>query len=212
MESNLRFEKATDNARPFKSHRYDLYGPKIQRSLTLFGRTQIDFWILLESNPQVLAYCERPLIVTDVKPKLIVDFWVKYAKSEELWLIKRDEVDKLQIDKAFPSFVQWAKTKKLVPRFVLMQHFPVNRAFLENWGSILRDISANKRYVKPKLIKDVREILSQPRSISSICNCIPFEDPVLVRVAIYLLLHSGVANCMDLKESLIGPNSIVELL
>ena len=212
MESKVRFTKAADNTRPYKSHRYDVYGPKIQRILTLFAPSQIDIWILLESNPQVLAYCERPLVVKEVKPKLIVDFWVKYAKSEEVWLINREADDHTDVDKLFPEFVQWAQTNKLVPRLVSKQHFSANKMYLENWGSILRDLSANKRYVKPTLIKDVREILNHPRSISAICNCIPFEDPVLVRVAIYFLLHSGVADCLGLKESPIGPSSIVELI
>ncbi len=54
MATTARFVTAVDNTRPYKSHRYDLYGPKIQRMLTLFNRAQVNTWLLLESDPLVL--------------------------------------------------------------------------------------------------------------------------------------------------------------
>jgi hypothetical protein len=35
--ANLRFAHAVDDVRPYWTHRYDVYGPKVHRRLTVFG-------------------------------------------------------------------------------------------------------------------------------------------------------------------------------
>lgn len=211
MATTARFVKAADNTRPYKSHRYDVFGPKIQRMLTLFNRAQVDAWLLLESDPLVLSYCERPMVVPDVRPKLLVDFWVGYAKRDELWLARRNTEVVSDLQASLPAFTAWAKAN----RFTLRQFPPgdqtPSRLYLENWGVIVRDLSANRRYVKPRLLKAVQEVLELPRPIAAICNLLPEEDPVLVRVAAYSLLHSGTALCPDISNAPLGPSSLVEL-
>lgn len=211
MATTARFVKAADNTRPYKSHRYDVFGPKIQRMLTLFGRTQIDTWLLLESDPLVLSYCERPMVVTDAKPKLLVDFWAGYAERDELWLVNRNAERGPDIEKSLPSFAQWSHANNYILRQLSPPDQSRNKVYLENWGVIVRDLSANRRYLKPKLLKSVREVLEQPRPIAAICNLLPQEDPVLVRVAAYSLLHSGAALCSDIANRPLGAASLVEL-
>lgn len=211
MATTARFVKAADNTRPYKSHRYDVFGPKIQRMLTLFSRAQVDTWLLLESDPLVLSYCERPMVVPDIKPKLLVDFWVGYAKRDELWLANRSTDAASGLQASLPAFSAWAKSN----RFTLRQ-FPAgdqgpSKVYLENWGVIVRDLSANRRYIKSKLLKAVHEVLELPRPIAAICNLLPEEDPVLVRVAAYSLLHSGTALCPDISHLPLGPTSVVQL-
>nr|WP_315218584.1 hypothetical protein [uncultured Duganella sp.] len=211
MATTARFVKAADNTRPYKSHRYDVFGPKIQRMLTLFTRAQVDAWLLLESDPLVLSYCERPMVVPDVKPKLLVDFWVGYVKREELWLAHRGTEGVSDLQASLPAFAAWAKCN----RFTLRQFPSIDQApskvYLENWGVVVRELSANRRYVKSKLLKAVQEVLEMPRPIAAICNLLPEEDPVLVRVAAYSLLHTGSALCPDISEMPLGPASLVEM-
>ena len=40
MNAMARFLKAADNTRPYKSHRYDPFGLKIDRNVTLFCRAR----------------------------------------------------------------------------------------------------------------------------------------------------------------------------
>ena len=86
MVTKVRFLKAADNSRPFKGHRYDVFGLKVDRSITLFGRNSLNTWVLLEADSNVVSYCERPLVIPDVKPKRVVDFWVNFLDREELWI------------------------------------------------------------------------------------------------------------------------------
>lgn len=211
MATTARFVKAADNTRPYKSHRYDPFGPKINRMLTLFSRAQVDTWLLLESDPFVLSYCERPIVVPDTKPKLVVDFWASYAERDELWLISHDPDPTSHIEARLPAFAQWAGANNYKIRQLPPPDQAQGKVYLENWGTIVRDLSANRRYIKPTLLKSVREVLEQPLPIAALCSLLPQEDPVLVRVAAYSLLHSGAATCTDIASNLLGPASRLEL-
>jgi hypothetical protein len=72
-----RFVRAVNSTRRYGTHRYDLFGPKVGRRLTLFGQFALDQWVRLESDPHVVTYCERPLRIPDIKPSRLVDFRVR---------------------------------------------------------------------------------------------------------------------------------------
>jgi len=55
-----RFVRAVNSSRPYGAHRYDVFGLKVGRRLTLFGRFALGLWVRLESDSYVLTYCERP--------------------------------------------------------------------------------------------------------------------------------------------------------
>lgn len=211
MATTARFVKAADNSRPHKSHRYDVFGPKIQRNLTLFGLAQVHTWLLLESDPLVLSYCERPMVAPETKPKLVVDFWAGYAGRDELWIVSRNPAATTDIGTSMPAFARWAEDNKYKVRQLAPPDVMEDKVYLDNWGTIVRELSANRRYIKPSLLKAVREILEQPRPIAALCNLLPEEDPVLVRVAAYSLLHSGLASCSDIAVMPLGPASTLGL-
>ena len=211
MATTARFVKAEDNSRPHKSHRYDVFGPKIERNLTLFGLAQVHTWLLLESDPSVLSYCERPMVAPETKPKLVIDFWAGYAGRDELWIVSRNPAPAADIGTAMPAFAQWADANKYKVRQLSPPGAVEDKVYLDNWGTIVRELSANRRYLKPALLQSVREILEQPRPIAALCSLMPHEDPVLVRVAAYSLLHSGFASCVDIAVMPLGPASLLEL-
>ena len=84
-----RFVRAVDNTRSYGAHRYDLFGPKIGRRLTLFGRRTLDLLVSLEADPQALTYCERPLEIQDAPPSRLVDFWGRSRDGRRLCVVLR---------------------------------------------------------------------------------------------------------------------------
>lgn len=57
-----RFRSAVnDDARPFGAHRFDVFGPKVDRPLTLYGLNAFYLWLRLEAHSRVRTYCERPI-------------------------------------------------------------------------------------------------------------------------------------------------------
>lgn len=209
MATTARFQKAVTNARPFKSHRYDVYGLKLNRLLTIFGRMQLDAWLLLEANPNILQYCERPLYIPDHKPKRIVDFWASYRDHDEIWLVESEDTLITHSEGAAVAVQPWAEQHKCKIRQVVIR--ASDRTYLNNWGTIVRDLSANRRYLDPHLIAAVRECLDRPRPLSGLCALLHNHDPILVRSAAYSLMHAGDIRCSELALEPLGPTSVVEL-
>jgi hypothetical protein len=52
----LRFAHAVDDVRPYWTHRYDVYGPKVHRRLTVFGHRALNAWLQFEFDPDVVAH------------------------------------------------------------------------------------------------------------------------------------------------------------
>jgi hypothetical protein len=56
----LHYERAVETKRPAGSRRIEIFSPKIKRWLKLFSWNTHDAWLLLEADPAVRAFCERP--------------------------------------------------------------------------------------------------------------------------------------------------------
>jgi hypothetical protein len=214
MATTARFLKAADNSRPFKSHRYDIFGLKIDRSLTLFGSAPLNAWILLEADPTVISYCERPLIVPDTKPKRLVDFWVRFRDREELWILLRHSQPDTNTEPhdAMPAFATWAASNKIAVRFVKPIDPVERKTYLDNWGRIIRELSANRRFVSTAMVERVRECFATPRPIAVLTGLFPDEDPALLHTAAFSLVHAGRLRYADIDALPFGPASLLEAL
>lgn len=198
----LTFSSAADNSRPFGSHRYDVYGPKIRRRLFLYGELPLNGFIAIESDPEISRYCERPVVITELKPRRVVDFWVQRSRGSELWLLLRPSELKW-LDRKHPpteAFNAWAEDHGLKIRLVTPESLGVGSILLGNWGDILRHLSANKKYTDSHLVNRVLELCQDEMSIKALQERLPEEDPVIVRTAIYTLLHNGMLVSNDILE------------
>lgn len=212
MATKVRFLTAADNTRPYKCHRYEVFGPKVARGITLFGQTPLNAWIALEADPDVVSYCERPLVIPDTKPKRVVDFWVGLRDREELWVLRRasaqdDPDDPVEV---VPAFATWASSQRMPVRFIEPADPVAQRVYLDNWGRIIRDLSANRKYVPAAMVERVRATFTGPRPLSTLPGLFPEDDPVLLRTAAYSLIHSGYLRCADIERTPLGPATLVE--
>lgn len=205
------FSRAADNTRPFKSHRYDVFGIKIQRSLFLYGELALSAFIALESKPTVVGYCERPIVIDETKPKRVVDFWVRHAVGDELWFLLRPSELKW-IERDYPptrAFCTWAETRNLQIRLHTPESLGLGSLHQRNWGEIIRYLTANLRYVDSKLLKRVCDYCQATCCIGEIQAAFPQDDPILVRTAVFRLMHSGVLAGVDLGNVRLGLESVV---
>lgn len=207
----LCFSRAADNSRPFKSHRYDVFGVKIQRSLFLYGELALSGFIALESTPSVVGYCERPIVIDETKPKRVVDFWVRHTGGEELWfLLRPSELKWLERDSPPTSaFHSWAEARNLRIRLHTHESLGAGGLHQRNWGEIVRYLTANLKYVDAKLLKRVSDYCQAACSIGKIQTAFCQDDPILVRTAVFRLMHSGVLVGADLGHVRLGLDSVV---
>jgi hypothetical protein len=111
----IRFDHPVETLRPGKAQRFDVFGPKINRSLTLFHRHTIDAWINLERTPEVSWYCERPLLIDDTPFERLVDFYAIRNEREELWFVltKAEETGCFPEKHLGPVFLEWCRQRKI---------------------------------------------------------------------------------------------------
>ena len=212
MLNTPRFIEAADNSRPHQSHRYDVFAPKLKRNLTLFGLTSVEVWTMLEADPDVERYCERPLVLHDTKPKRVIDFWIKRRAFEEfLFVLRPSELNAyLQAPDSIPAFRSWAKAKKINVKFLDPADLSNQKVLLANWGQILRDVGAFGNNLPLGLVDRVLLTLKGGVSLQVLEQRLPEVDPVLVRVAAFSQLHKGQAICKSLSRVPLGPTAEIE--
>lgn len=152
-----RFVRAVNSTRPYGAHRYDVFGPKLGRRLTLFGRCAMYLWVRLESDPHVLAYCERPLRIPDAKPARPVDFWVRTSDQEKLCIVLRPAESSAVArgDSLFPAFEKWSRVSSMQLDLIHPQDLDDAPALRENRMTMLHHLAGTHSMPVRALMHDV---------------------------------------------------------
>lgn len=209
----LRFQAPADSRRPYGCHRFDVWSPKLKRRLTLFGDWALTAWIAIEANPTIAGFCERPMVVGSQKPPRVVDFWVKTAATEELWLFLRQREQGLlaQGEPLVPAFRSWAEDAGMTIRLLRLEELALGEQLSRNWSAVLHYLAANHALVRPQLIDGLREACRGGAQLRALEKRFAGEDPILVRTAIFFLLHQGIVRAGEFASVPIGPSMRFEV-
>lgn len=208
-----RFVQPATTRRPHKSHRFDVHGLKVSRAVTLFNKSPFHTWLDLESTPAVTWYCERPLVIDEAEKPRAVDFYVIRDGREQLWFcLTKAEVESNQpLLERCPGFAHWCEHHNIEVVFVDMTE-PVDNVARTNWGHIVRELSAFRRYVSADLVSAIRSELSEPKTIADLWRMFPTVDPIVIKVGVFQLVHQGLATGSELGYLPISPAMIFSAL
>ena len=181
MDYSARFSVPLQRSRPRGSRLIEGFSPKLGRRLRCFGRHAFDQWIRLESDPDTLSFCERPLVLDQGEDKRIVDFWVR-SRDREALLIIGDEC---------PMSEMTIEGAALPVRSVPLAELAAARVWIANWERMLPCMTACRSCLPEALLKDVADFVSAPMQLSHIERHFAPNDPTLVRAAVFSLLHRG---------------------
>lgn len=206
-----RFKEPAYNRRPYGCHRYDVFSPKLQRQVTLYGRNALDLWTTLEASPQVLSFCERPMLIPDISPKRAFDFWVQRAAGDEFLILLNvpespDGPGQPRGAQGMAGTVVAGGTVRCLDSREMAQH----SIALTNWGWIIRDLSAFGRFIPPAVRNDVRNALEGGKTIAQLQAELAPVDGSTVKLAVFALLHCGQAVCHQLATEHLGPDHRIE--
>src|SRR6185437_14896677 len=75
--------------------------PKLGRRMTFYRRAVVEQWVLLEADPSVIAFWERPGYIQIDRNKRLADFVVHYVDRNELVILddRSVEVDATKPDR-----------------------------------------------------------------------------------------------------------------
>jgi hypothetical protein len=64
---------------PRGAHRFEAFSPKLARRVNYYRRAVLEQWLLLEANPKVIIFCDRPGYMLINEDRHLAEFWVRYV-------------------------------------------------------------------------------------------------------------------------------------
>jgi len=202
---SYRFIKPATNKRPYNSHLYIVKGVKIDRQIRFFHILNVLQWVRLEADTNVIAYCERPIEVNHENIKnTVVDFWVKRKDREEIQFIQKSERNSsISIIAEDFAFNTWLDARQMALHIFKGGDITADPVFLANWQTILRFLGSNYKLVRQSLVEKLFSSFKSQSEITlqSAIDSFPAEDPVLIKTAVFKLLHNGRLSSTELADS-----------
>lgn len=194
MENSLHTAEPVALARPRGAHRFEAFSPKLARRMTFYRRALVELWVLLEADPLVVAFCERPGYIQIDRHKRLADFWVRYVDRNELVIL---EDRSCEVDATRPDRVLDVDTCTI--RRVAPAELAAARVWIENWQRMLPCLVANRDLVPPALPQAIARFTNEPQRLLAIEREFSTGDPIPVRTAVFGLLHSGRVSASELR-------------
>lgn len=195
-----RFHTPITVARPRGARLLEGFSPRLERHVRLFRHQAFDYWIRLESDPAVRAFCERPARRRFGDRDLIVDFWVKTVSGEAFVLVMDSDPDS-----SLPEDVEG----------VPVQQIPLSEqsafsVWTTNWQRILNTVVATRGSVPRQLCRSIIDVVRQPTSLADIERAFSGTDIPLLRGAVFELLRVGDLRTPELMRSSLGMHTCFE--
>ncbi|WP_025677226.1 hypothetical protein [Paenibacillus massiliensis] len=130
------------------------YSPKLKRDVTLLGDLEYDYWLFIETDPRILSYCERPILIesSSFTSKIITSVpshWVKYQDNTEAIIkVRFSKVETSKYEKLKKQLLieeQWCKEKNIKHCVVNDQEIRSNPLLLSN-KKLLISIVSNRQH------------------------------------------------------------------
>jgi hypothetical protein len=194
MEDSLRIVGPVALARPRGAHRFEAFSPKLARRMTFYRRPMLEQWVLLEADPAAVTFCERPGYVLIDGQQRLADFWVRYIDRQELVILSELKVE---IDETVSRCD--LNGKALPIRRVTSADLAATRVWIDNWQRMLPYLVANRHLISPTLSRSIERFVRKSQRLLAIEREFSTGDPVLVRAALFGLLHSGLVSAPELR-------------
>jgi hypothetical protein len=187
----------------YGNNRWEVYSPKLRRNVTLYSNLEYDHWVLVESDPEVLFFCEQPLKIKIELPigtiTTIFDMWIQWKSGEEEFREVKFEEELQEISsnsrvcRQIQAQKRWCEIKNKKYSVITEKNIRSNLIYLSNLRLILRhlgseDIENIKLYSERILLMlldqgassliDIEEIFSDAESLT-------------IRKAVFELIYSG---------------------
>lgn len=202
MEASLQIPVPVALARPRGAHRFDVFSPKLSRRLTLYRRCAFDQWVLIETDPFVQSFCERPGYLQVSGHRHLADFWVSYADRAELVVlpnaVRGEDADPHRHSPSDDS---------IDVRVIRPAELAASRMWIDNWKRTLPTIVVTRGLVPTSLLNAVEAFLAGPQPLLAVERGFSGGDPILARAATFRLLYDGHVTAPELRTDPLCPTT-----
>ncbi|WP_454754666.1 hypothetical protein [Cupriavidus necator] len=198
MEDSWKVSEPIAIVRPYGAHRLEAFSPKLNRRIMLYRRQAFDLWIAIESDPKVREFCERPGYILFRGKRSLADFLVSYPDRQELVIL----ADPIVGGDAKPLTNLDAGDRNV--RLVQAAELAASRIWVDNWQRMLPCIVATRGLLPASLLQLVEDFVAAPQPLFAIERELSKVDPILVRAAVFKLLHAGRVRAPKLRTDMLS--------
>lgn len=141
----------------YGSNYWEVYSPKIGRKVKFFSDLEYDNWLHIETNPNIISFCEQPLkirVYDNQKFKeSIFDMWVLYKDNTEEFMEIKYQSELKGLSKRSNRSINQIKIQK---KWCLENNYKY---------SVITDKEIRK---DPIYLNNLKQIISQVRDLSNI--------------------------------------------
>ncbi len=188
-------------SRPQFSHRFEAYSPKLSRRITLFSWASVQLWTLLEAEPAVESFCERPGLISNEGEWRLADFWVRRDGQPEIWLIP----DLVLTPVGHAHQIVGSQTGCL--RNADPDFFAERAMLIRNWQIILPYVVSNRREISAAQRRRILQRCKRWQALVDIERVELPADPIVSRTTAFELTRRGELVAEDLHLRSLGPGS-----
>jgi hypothetical protein len=206
----------------YGNDRWEVYSHKLKRNVTLYSDLEYDHWVLIESNPEVVFFCEQPLKIRIRLPigvvTTIFDLWIQWRSGlEEFQEIKfekdlEDAHSNSRVTRQIQAQKKWCEINSKKYSVITEKSIRSNLTYLSNLKFILRHLGSDYNECKRAYSERIILMLSEqgPSSFSEIENVFREVEFPIIRNAVFDLIYSGKLTT-SLNEKPLNMNSIIEV-
>lgn len=191
------------------------YSPKIDREVVMYSDLEYYNWIKIESETNVLTFCEQPLymeILSEGRPRRsLVDMWLLYENgSEQYREVKlQEDLDNkdIKVEVKEQIYVQetWCKLNRKEHFIMTDLKLAEFETVIDNWSQILSVLQHTKGLDFRKSMSKVLSVSLEdgPQQIWTVAEAVKGDvKPFDIIPSIYLLLHLGLLKFSNPNEKL----------
>lgn len=181
--------------------RIEVFSPKLGRRLSLGSYDAFRTWLVIEANPAIASFTERPALVGS-PGSAVIDFWVQLRNvpSGEFWFVEdrrrlRDDADASVHDTpALPTVLHNQSVR--VVRQADLQAWSVPIA---NWSRIIPYLVSHRRFRDPLLEQSIVVFLGRPNTLDAVIERFAASDATTVEASLFALVAGGRVESPDLS-------------
>lgn len=175
----------------------ETFSTKLGRRVVLHDYLAFWQWVRLETDPEVLSFCERPAR-SGPPQNCVIDFWVRRADGPSLSVIEsRSDVPLRSLDD---------EPIEVVP----MADLAAARMWITNWTRMLTVIASTRTLWPDRLMQDLLKSVPTPKPLSVVEREVTCGDPAIARGALFELLRRGRLLAPSLHTTLLSHQTLLE--